>query len=162
VKPADKLSAESEPAMKTHPYLRAYLAGTLVPTLVLPVLLAGFIVVRLLLNAPFPIERGLIFPMAVVPSLWGLWNALWIGTHLKTHISIGLQGAVLPLLLLPAGTAVAGCLGILGLGASGATWFQAIYVPYALIAPSFLAALVGYYLIWKYVVARVNRVLGIA
>jgi hypothetical protein len=148
--------------MNTHPYLRAFLAGILVPTLVLPVMLAGFIVVRFWLNAPFPIERGLVFPMALVPSVWGLWNVLWIWTNTRTHISIGLQGAVLPLLLLPAGTVVAGCLGILGLGASGATWFQAIYVPYALIAPCFLAALVGYYLIWKHVVARVNRVLGIA
>jgi hypothetical protein len=148
--------------MNTHPYLRAFLAGILVPTLVLPVMLAGFIVVRLWLNAPFPIERGLVFPMALVPSLWGLWNVLWICTHTRTHLSIGLQGAVLPLLLLPAGTVVAGCLGILGLGASGATWFQTIYVPYSLIAPCFLAALVGYYLIWKHIVARVNRVLGIA
>ena len=54
--------------MNTHPYLRAFLAGTLVPTLVLPLFLAAFIVVRLVLQVPVPIERGLIFPMAVVTS----------------------------------------------------------------------------------------------
>jgi hypothetical protein len=35
-------------------------------------------------------------------------------------------------------------------------------VPYALIAPCFLAALVAYYLIWKYIVGSLNRVLEIA
>jgi len=148
--------------MNTHPNLRAFLAGTLVPTLVLPLMLAGFIVVRLWFQAPFPIERGLVFPLALVPALWGLWNMLWMCSHEHTHLSIGLHGAVLPLLLMPAGALAASCLGILTLGFHGATWFQTIYVPYALIAPCFLAALVGYYLIWKYIVGFVNRVLGIA
>ncbi len=148
--------------MNTHPYLRAFLAGTLVPTLVLPLMLAGFIVVRLVLQVPFPIERGLVFPMALVPALWGIWNMLWIWSHPRIHQPIGLHGAVLPFLLLPAGALVAGCLGILALGIHGVTWFQTIYVPYALIAPCFLAALAGYYLIWKYFVGFLNRVLGIA
>jgi hypothetical protein len=53
--------------MNTHPYLRAYLAGIFVPTLVLPLLLTVFIVVRIVLKAPVPIEQAMIFPMAVVP-----------------------------------------------------------------------------------------------
>ena len=65
--------------MNTHPYLRAYLAGIFVPTLVLPLILAGFITVRLVLALPIPIERFIIFPMAVVPSLFGLWNMLYLG-----------------------------------------------------------------------------------
>ena len=56
--------------MNSHPYLRAFLAGAFVPTLILPVLLTGFIVLRLGLQMPFPFERGLVFPMALVPSLW--------------------------------------------------------------------------------------------
>ena len=28
-----------------------------------------------------PIERGLIFPMALVPAGFGLWNMLWLGSH---------------------------------------------------------------------------------
>jgi len=32
--------------MNTHPYLRAFLAGIFVPTLVLPVMLVGFITLR--------------------------------------------------------------------------------------------------------------------
>jgi hypothetical protein len=148
--------------MNNHPYLRAYLAGIFVPTLVLPLLLAAFIVVRIVLKAPVPIEQGLIFPMAVVPVLWGLWNMLFLCSYPRTHVSVGVFGAVLPLLMAPVGALVASCLGVLVLGSHGATWFQACQVPYTLIAPSFLAALAGYYLVWKYIVGFLNRVLGIA
>jgi len=148
--------------MNTHPYLRGFLAGAFVPTLVLPLMLAGFIVVRLGLQVPFPIERGLVFPLALVPSLWALWNMLWISSHTRTHLSIGAHGALLPLLLMPSGAVMATCLGILQLGSSGVTWFQSLYVPYVWIAPAFACALAGYYLLWKYIVGFVNRVLGIA
>jgi hypothetical protein len=148
--------------MNTHPFLRAYLAGAFIPTLVLPLLLTVFIVVRIVLKLPVPIEQGLIFPMAVVPVLWGLWNMLHLGTHTSTHLAIGLHGAVLPLLLAPAGGLLACSLGVLQFGASGVTWFRACYVPYSLIAPCFVGALIGYYLVWKYIVGFVNRVLGIA
>ena len=148
--------------MNTHPYLRAYLAGVFVPTLVLPLLLIVFIVVRIVLQVPVPIERGMIFPMAVVPSLFGLWNMLYMCSHPHTHLPIGLHGALLPLVLMPLGATTAHCLGVLAFGSHGVTWFQACQVSYALIAPCFLAALVVYYLIWKYVVGALNRVLGIA
>lgn len=148
--------------MNTYPYLRAFLSGAFVPTLVLPLMLIVFIVVRLVLQVPVPIERGLVFPMALVPTLWALWNMLWVGSHSRTHLPIGLHGALLPFLLLPAGALIATSLGIVRLGVSGVTWFHACNVPYALIAPIFLCVLVGYYLVWKYIVGFVNRVLGIA
>ena len=148
--------------MNTHPYLRAYLAGIFLPTLVLPLLLTVFIVVRIVLKVPVPIEQAIIFPMAVVPSLFGLWNMLWLGSHESTHLPIGLHGAILPLVLMPMGATTASCLGVLVLSSHGATWFNACEVPYALIAPCFLAALAGYYLVWKYIVGFLNRVLGIA
>jgi hypothetical protein len=148
--------------MNPHPYLRAFLAGIFVPTLVLPLILSGFIVVRLVLRVPVPIERALIFPMAVVPSLFGLWNMLWLCSHERTHLPIGLHGALLPIFMAPVGALVASCLGILAVGSQGVTWFQTCQVPYVLIAPGFLAALAGYYLVWKYIVGFLNRVLGIA
>jgi hypothetical protein len=147
--------------MNPHPYLRAFLAGAFVPTLILPLMLTAFIVLRLALQVPFPFERGLVFPMALVPSLWALWNMLWLGSHPRTHLPIGVHGALLPLLLLPSGTALATGLGILNLGSSGVTWFHSLHVPYALIAPVFAAALVGYYLAWKYIVGFLNRTLAI-
>ncbi len=148
--------------MNTHPYLRAYLAGIFLPTLILPVLLTVFIVVRIVLKVPVPIEQALIFPMAVVPSLFGLWNMLWLGSHEHTHLPIGLHGAILPLLMMPIGATTASCLGVLVLGSHGATWFNACELPYTFIVPCFLAALAGYYLVWKYIVGAFNRVLGIA
>ena len=47
-------------------------------------------------------------------------------------------------------------------GLGGPNWFQAIQVPYAVIACAFTFALVMYYLVWKYIIGFVNRVLGIA
>jgi hypothetical protein len=111
---------------------------------------------------PVPIEQAMIFPMAVVPSLFGLWNVLWLVSHEHTHLSIGLHGAILPFLLMPVGVTLATCLGVLAIGSHGVTWFQVCQVPYTLIAPMFLAAVAGYYLVWKYVVGFLNGVLGIA
>jgi hypothetical protein len=125
-------------------------------------MLTGFIVLRLVLQVPVPIERGLVFPMALVPALWGLWNVLWLGSHEKTHLAVGVHGAILPAVLVPCGTIVAHCLGILVLGASSVRWFQAVSVPYALIAAGFCCGVAVYYLVWKYIVGFVNRVFGIA
>jgi hypothetical protein len=147
--------------MKPHPYLRAYLAGVFVPTLVLPLLLT-FVILRFVLQIPVPVEQALIFPMAVVPLLWGLWNLLWLWSAPRTHLPLGMHGAVLPLLLMPCGAWLATSLGVLAIGSQGVTWFQVCQVPYTLIAPMFLAAVAGYYLIWKYIVGFLNRVLGIA
>jgi hypothetical protein len=148
--------------MNPHPYLRAYLSGIFVPTFILPMLLTVFIVARIVLKLPIPIEQGLVFPMALVPVLWGLWNMLYLCTNARMHLSIGLHGAILPLLLMPAGALLGICLGVLAIGVHGVTWFRACEIPYTLIAPCFLAALAGYYLVWKYIVGFVNRVLGIA
>ena len=148
--------------MNTHPYLRAFLAGIFVPTLILPLLLAAFFVLRFLLAAPFPIERGLVFPLALIPMIWGLWNMLWLAHYPRTHLAIGPHGAALPLLLLPLGTTMARCLGLLTLGPASATWFHSLSIPYTLIAACFLAALAAYYLVWKLIVGFLNRVLGIA
>lgn len=148
--------------MKLHAYLRAYLAGVFFPTLVLPLLLAVFIVARLMLKLPIPIEQAMIFPMAVVPSLFGLWNMMWQSLHSRSSVSIGLHGAALPVLMMPIGAIVGHGLGVLEFGSSGVTWFHALYAPYVLIAPNVVAALVGYYLVWKYIVGGLNRVLEIA
>lgn len=148
--------------MNTHPYLRAYVAGIFVPTLVLPIMLTVFIVLRIGLSWPVPIEQAMIFPMAVVPSLFGLWNMLWLGSHGRTGAPIGLHGAVLPLLMAPVGGLLAVSLGVLQFSGRGVVWFQALHFSYVLIAPCFLAALAGYYLVWKYIVGTINHVLGIA
>ena len=148
--------------MKTHPYLRAFMAGILVPTLVLPLLLVVFIVLRFGLRISFPIERGLVFPMALVPAIWGLWSMLWQWSHERTHLPLGLHGAILPLLLMPAGALIATHAGVLALASTSVVWFNSVTVPYALIALFLLAGVVAYYLAWKYIVGFANQVLGIA
>lgn len=148
--------------MNPHPYLRAFLAGVFVPTVVLPLLFALFLIVRFGMQVPVPIERGLVFPLGVAPCLFGLWNMLWLGSHWKTHLPIGVHGALLPLLLAPMGALVGSAAGVFALEAGGAVWFQTWQIPYALIACGFAAALAGYYLVWKYVIGFVNRTLGLA
>ena len=62
--------------MNTHPYLRAYMAGIVAPSLGLLIALTVFILTRLVFHVPIPIERVIIFPMALVPNAFGIWNIL--------------------------------------------------------------------------------------
>ena len=80
----------------------------------------------------------------------------------RRHLPIGFHGALLPVILIVMGAVGAVCGGFLTIGTHGVTWFQAISVPYSLITLWFLAAVVIYYLVWKYVVGFLNQVLGIA
>jgi hypothetical protein len=150
--------------MNKHPYLRAYMAGIFTPSLFLLVVLTIFILVRLVFQVPIPLERVIVFPMALVPNLFGLWNMLyvWFGRR----VPIGFHGALLPLVMAPLGVLVAKSLGVLVIGAQGITWFQQATTPYSMIVPwvcaEFCVTLVVYYLVWKYIVGSLNRVLEIA
>lgn len=148
--------------MNTHPYLRAYMAGLVAPSLALLVALTAFILTRIVFQVPIPLERVLIFPMAVVPSVFGIWNMVYVWSRPHRHLPIGLHGALLPLVLAPTGAVAAACGRFLTVSAHGVTWFQAISVPYFVIVPWFFGAVAIYYLVWKYVVGFLNQVLGIA
>jgi len=148
--------------MNLHPYLRAYMAGIVVPTIVLVLLLTGFVIARFGCHMPVPIELAMVFPMGVVPSLFGLWNMfhLWLGPH--RHLPIGFHGAILPLILMPGGYFVGKTLGILSLQAQGVLYFQNFSIPYAFFAIALPCGVIAYYLIWKYLIGFFNQVLGIA
>jgi hypothetical protein len=148
--------------MNNHSYLRAYLAGVLFPTLIFPLLITFLLVGKFVAQEPVPIERIVIFPLAFAPACWGLWNVLWVALRKFSRVPLGLHGAILPFLLMPMATVLARCLGVINLGSHSVTWFQAIEVPYAVIACGFAFALVMYYLVWKYIIGFVNRVLGVA
>jgi hypothetical protein len=148
--------------MNTHPYLRAYMGGIFLPSLALLVVLSAFILARLVYQVPIPIERVIIFPMALVPNVFGAWNILYVWSRPHRNLPIGLHGALLPFVMAPLGMAVAVCAGFLNMGSHGITWFQAINIPYFLLVPWFLAGVAMYYLVWKYVVGFLNQVLGIA
>jgi hypothetical protein len=151
-----------ELAMNNHTYLRAYLAGVLFPTLVFPVLITLLLVAMLFAPEPIPVERIVIFPLAFAPAVWGLWNVLWVASRNRTHLPLGLHGAILPFLLMPMATVLARCLGVITLGSHSVTWFQVIEIPYWQVGCGFACGLVMYYLVWKYLVGFVNRVLGVA
>ncbi len=137
--------------MNQHTYLRAYMAGIVFPTVFLLVIATAFAMMRYVFNIPVPIERVIVFPMAVVPNLWGLWNMLFVALRGHLHLSIGLHGALLPILLAPLGILVASLLSF------PIPNFAAHAFPIA--AP---VGLIVYYLAWKYLVSFFNRVLELA
>ncbi len=146
----------------THPYLRAYMAGSVVPTLFLLVIISAFILVRLVMHFPEPIERGIIFPMAFVPNLFGLWNLIYVWRKPHGHLPIGFHGMLLPCILLPSGLIIGRLLEIFHFTGAGLTFFSLAIAPYGFIAVGFGCALIAYYLVWKYFVGYLNGVLGIA
>jgi hypothetical protein len=137
--------------MNQHKYLRAYMAGIVVPTIVLVMGVTAFCIARYAYDFPVPLERLMIFPMAVVPNLWGLWNMLFVASHSRTHLSIGFHGALLPFLLGPLGILLTG---LLNFSIPG---FARHVLP--ILAP---LSLIVYYLVWKYVVGSLNRVVDLA
>jgi hypothetical protein len=133
--------------MKEHRYLRAYMAGVLLPSWLLLLALAVFLVAHFTQRVPAGLESALVFPMAIVPNLWGLWNVLYTRLGLRGRISIGVFGSLLPLILVPAGFGLTHVLGL-----RFYTVGQA-----ALLLPLAMAV---YYLAWKYAVAFFNRIVG--
>ena len=148
--------------MNTHPYLRAYMAGITVPTMFTLFVLTVFSVARFGSGMQAPIERVIIFPMAVVPNLFGVWNILYVAVFHRRNVPIGPYGAALPFLLMPLGFLLARSLGFLTHEPNGIVWFGALHVPYAVIAVFFCVALSIYYLVWKHLVGGLNAILGIA
>jgi hypothetical protein len=136
--------------MTKHLYIRAYMAGIFIPTLFLLVIMTVYCAVRYAYNLPVPIERVIVFPMAAVPNLWGLWNVLYVALFSR-HVSLGLFGGALPLLLAPLGYAI--------------TRLLDFPVPHFLVGVLPIALPLGlalYYLAWKYIVGFLNAELGIA
>jgi len=137
--------------MNRHIYLRAYMAGIVIPTVFLLVVMTGYCILRYVYNFPVPVERLIVFPMAVVPNLWGLWNMFFVSLRSSSRLSIGAHGAILPVLLAPLGFLLTRILDfpVPGSIAHGIPVGAAI-------------ALLVYYLVWKYLVAGLNRALEIA
>ena len=143
--------------MRTHSYLRAYMAGIALPTFILLIVMGIYAYYRydFAVSSRFvvplpgaPLDRAMLFPMAVVPNLWGAWNMLYLRLRDRSRWSLGVHGAVLPLVLVPAGFALARSLDVLDIG-----WLTAV--------PVVPLAMAIYFLVWKYLVAFLNRDLGI-
>lgn len=147
--------------MNNHPYLRAYMAGITVPTPLLVVALTLFFIVRFVYNIPVPVERVIIFPMAIIPNLFGVWNMLYLGSRSYTRLPLGIHGAILPFIIAPVGFLLGRSLGFMHTTSHGLAYFDLVEVHYTLVAIVFPAVLIVYYLVWKYLIGFVNRVAGI-
>ena len=136
--------------MQSHIYLRAYMAGVTVPSVLVILMLAGFVVLRFGYNVPIPIERFLVFPLAIVPGLWGLWNMLYIVVRRHWRIPLGLHGALVPLVAGP-----------LALGNAFLSGFEISHSARTIFAAGVALAMLAYYLMWKYLVGFLNGVLEV-
>jgi hypothetical protein len=133
-----------------HLYLLAYMAGIVVPTIFLLVVLTVFTIARYGYGVSLPIERVIIFPMAVVPNVWGLWNMLYQALRGVLPLPLGVHGALLPFVLIPVGYLLTNALAIELPGALTSVFPVAVLVIIAV-----------YYLAWKYLVGYLNDVVGI-
>ncbi len=148
--------------MNNHPYLRAYMAGIAVPTPLLLFVLTVFSIVRFVCNIPVPVERVIIFPMAIVPNLFGAWNMLHLASRSRTRIPLGIHGAILPFLLAPAGFLLGRALSILQTTSRSFIYFGVVEVPYVYVVLAFSVGVIVYYLVWKYLIGFLNHVAGVA
>jgi hypothetical protein len=80
--------------------------------------------------------------------MWGLWNLLYVALFLKRRLSLGIWGALLPLILFPGGLLLQRLMSF--------SLFTSIE---ALAAFPLVAAV--YYLAWKHIVGFFNRVAGV-
>ena len=144
--------------MKPHPFLRAYMAGIATPTGMLILILTVYAYNRYYfeVSSQFviplpsdPLDRAIVFPMAVVPNRWGIWNMLYLALRPQRRWSLGVHGALLPLLLMPLGVALASSLDVFSLN-------------WELVLPMAPVGMTVYYLAWKYLVGFLNREVGIA
>src|SRR5688500_12572286 len=144
--------------MRPHPYLRAYMAGIVVPTVFLLIIMCVYAYNRYYfeVSSQFviplpsaPLDRAILFPMAVVPNVWGAWNMLYLSLRSRVRWSLGLHGALLPLVLMPAGYGLARSLDVFDV-----QWQYAL--------PMVPVGMAIYYLLWKHLVGFLNREVGVA
>jgi hypothetical protein len=136
--------------MKTYPYLRAYMAGITIPTILLIIIMIFFTINRYVFDDSLPIEKIIVFPMAIVPNLWGLWNILYVYLRRYRYLPIGFHGAVLAVVQI-----------LIALGIAKLVSFE---IPGPMVSgfPFGLPVVViVFYLVWKHLVAFFNAVLGI-
>ena len=144
--------------MRPHPYLRAYMAGIVVPTLFLLVIMSvdAFHRFYFEVSSQFvlglsskPLERALLFPMAVVPNLWGVWNMAHLATRARTRLPLGVHGSLLVLVLIPTGVVLTRALDVFTI-----QWRFAL--------PMIPIGMAIYYIAWKHIVGRLNDEMGIS
>lgn len=136
--------------MKTYPYLRAYMAGITIPTILLIFIMLVFTIARYIFDVSISIEKIIVFPMAIVPNLWGLWNILYVYLRRYRYLPIGFHGAVLALVQI-----------LLAFGIAKLVSFETPELMASLFPFGLPIVVIVFYLVWKHLVAFLNAVLGI-
>ena len=132
--------------MRSYRYVRAYLAGIALPTLV--VCAAGSIAVVFFDRLEPAVQRALFLPIAAIPVLWGLWNVVWVALGPHRRVPIGWHGAILAALLIAVGVLLAARLDVSQVTPQrGST----VLVPTG----------VAYYVLWRYGVSFLNSLVGL-
>lgn len=137
--------------MTARYYIKAYLAGIAVPTAFLLVFVAGFTIAWHIWPVPTPVERFIVFPLAVLPNLWGLWNVLRARLRRSYRVSSGLFGALFPFVGAPIGYFVSRTFGV---------EFPSVLMRVFPVA--FIIMVAVYYLLWKYIVQYLNDLVEVA
>jgi len=134
------------------------MAGIVVPTLFLMIIVSVYAYNRYYFEVPNqfvvgypgrPLDRAIVFPMAVVPNAWGAWNMLYLALRSRSRLSIGAHGSLLVLLLIPGGVALARI-------------FDVFTIQLQFAIPMIPIGMAIYYLAWKYFVGFLNEEMGIA
>jgi hypothetical protein len=84
----------------------------------------------------------------VVPNAWGVWNMLYLRLRSRTRLSLGVFGALLVVILIPAGLALGSV-------------FDTFTTQWQFALPMFPVGMAVYYLAWKYWVSYLNAEMGI-
>jgi hypothetical protein len=133
--------------MRSHAYARAYMAGVAIPSVA--VCLIGLVVgAHFFARIEPSLQRALVFPIVSNPPIWGVWNVLWVALGRERRLHIGWHGVVLSCVLIGAGAMAAPRLGLL---------FVTPLSALAMLPPTGCV----YYVIWRYGVAFLNRVVGL-
>jgi hypothetical protein len=133
------------------------MAGIVVPTLFLLVVVAVYAYERYYFEVPsqfvlgypaLPLDRAFLFPMAIVPNAWGLWNMLYLAVRPRVRVPLGIFGSLLVLILVPGGVALTRLV-------------DAFPIQMDLALPMIPIGMLVYYLAWKYAVGPLNAEMGI-
>jgi hypothetical protein len=125
------------------------MAGVVPPTVLSLIVFVGISIASSIRDFPFPVERFIVFPLVVIPNLWGIWNGVWALTP-RRRLPLAVHGAVLPILNFALGYWSAKALGI------------EIPDRMANVAPVSLAMTMIFYApVWKYAVGFLNTIVDV-
>jgi hypothetical protein len=135
--------------MSQHLFLRAYMAGIVPPTIFSLIVYLGMTVGHSFFSMQLPpVERFIIFPLVVVPNLWGLWNGL--RAMMRRRLPLAIHGALLPIINF-------------ALGYLAALVMNITISPEMIrsLPASLLMSMVLYYLGWKFAVSFLNTLVDV-